>query len=213
VLSVFGCRIKGMIRLQPEQCGRATWRARCTSTPAPAVTVSSLWCVHVFTGHRRFITMVSEVDEKLRRCKSHWLSHGTRMNNRMAKIMLNCRPNGRRGLGKAFEETIRRGRNRSIEVYLVTDDNDDDDDDDTEARLLTVCSETESSHRSSSLAPARCLFAMHCEMSAPWSVLSNFPSSILHAPFIFHTRSTCPTYLRCQILIKLLISEALFDAS
>ena len=90
---------------------------------------------------------------------------------------------------------------------------DDDDDDDTEARLLTVCSETESSLRSSWLAPARCLFTMHSEMSAPWSVLSNFLARILLASFIFHTRSACPTCLRCQILIKLLISEALFDAS
>ena len=29
---------------------------------------------------------------------------------------------------KTFEETIRRGRNRSIKVQLVTDDDDDDDD-------------------------------------------------------------------------------------
>jgi len=28
---------------------------------------------------------------------------------------------------KIFEETIRRGRNRSVRAYLVTDDDDDDD--------------------------------------------------------------------------------------
>jgi hypothetical protein len=33
---------------------------------------------------------------------------------------------------KAFEEIIRRGRNRSVKAYLVTDDDDDDDDDDDE---------------------------------------------------------------------------------
>ena len=31
---------------------------------------------------------------------------------------------------KTFEETIRRGRNRSIKAWLVTDDDDDDNDDD-----------------------------------------------------------------------------------
>jgi hypothetical protein len=39
------------------------------------------------------------VDEELRRYKSNWLRHVTRMNkkrNYMAKIMLNYRPNGRR---------------------------------------------------------------------------------------------------------------------
>ena len=30
---------------------------------------------------------------------------------------------------KIFEETIRRGRNRTAKVYLVTEDDDDDDDD------------------------------------------------------------------------------------
>jgi len=48
---------------------------------------------------------VEPVDEKLRRYKSNWLQHVTRMNNRMPKIMLNYRPNGRRR--KTFEETNR----------------------------------------------------------------------------------------------------------
>jgi hypothetical protein len=39
------------------------------------------------------------VDEKLRRYKSNWLQHVTRMNNKMSKIMLNYRPNGSRQLG------------------------------------------------------------------------------------------------------------------
>jgi hypothetical protein len=39
---------------------------------------------------------VEPVDEKLRRCKSNWLQHITRMNNRVPKILLNYRPNGRR---------------------------------------------------------------------------------------------------------------------
>jgi hypothetical protein len=39
------------------------------------------------------------VDEQLRRYKSNWLRHATRMNSsRMSKIMLNCRPTGRRRL-------------------------------------------------------------------------------------------------------------------
>jgi hypothetical protein len=43
---------------------------------------------------------VEAVDEKLRKYKSNWLSHATRMNNnRITKIMLNCRPDGRRRLG------------------------------------------------------------------------------------------------------------------
>jgi len=39
---------------------------------------------------------VEPVDMKLRRYKSNWLQHLTRTNNRMPKIMLNFRPNGRR---------------------------------------------------------------------------------------------------------------------
>jgi hypothetical protein len=39
---------------------------------------------------------VESVDKKLRRYKSNWLQHVTRMNNnnRMPKIILNYRPNG-----------------------------------------------------------------------------------------------------------------------
>jgi hypothetical protein len=43
----------------------------------------------------------------------------------MPKIMLNCRPNGRRQLERPLKETITRGRNRSIKASLVTDDDDD----------------------------------------------------------------------------------------
>ena len=43
---------------------------------------------------------VEPIGEKLRRKKLDWLRHVERMNsNLMAKIMLNCRPNGRRPLG------------------------------------------------------------------------------------------------------------------
>jgi hypothetical protein len=42
--------------------------------------------------------------EKLRRYKSNWLQHVTRMNyNRMPKIMLNYRPNGRRRFGRPLK--------------------------------------------------------------------------------------------------------------
>jgi hypothetical protein len=44
---------------------------------------------------------VEPVDEKLRRYKSNWPQHVTGINsNRMPKIILNCRPNGRRRLGR-----------------------------------------------------------------------------------------------------------------
>ena len=46
-------------------------------------------------------------DEKLRRQKSNWLRHVTRMDSsRMAKIVLNCRPNGRRQLGRALKRLL-----------------------------------------------------------------------------------------------------------
>jgi hypothetical protein len=45
------------------------------------------------------VLKVEPVDENLRRYKSNWLRHETRMNSsRMAKRMLNCRPNGQRQL-------------------------------------------------------------------------------------------------------------------
>jgi len=83
-----------------------------------------------FFNHKRNEEIFKELrvkpgDEKLRRCKSNWLRHVTGMNSsRMAKIMLNCRQNGRRLLGRPFKETIRDSRNSSIEAKLVTDDDD-----------------------------------------------------------------------------------------
>ena len=65
-------------------------------------------------------------DDKLRRSESNLLRRVTTTNsNRIAKITLNCGPNGRRRLVRP-EKTIRIGRNRSIRVRLVTDDDDDD---------------------------------------------------------------------------------------
>jgi hypothetical protein len=50
---------------------------------------------------------VEPVDEKLRRYKSNWLRHVTRMDsNRMIKIMLNCRTNGRRRLRRPFKRRL-----------------------------------------------------------------------------------------------------------
>ena len=42
---------KGWYSYGRSRCGRATWH--CTSTPAPAITVSSLWCdSQIPTAHR-----------------------------------------------------------------------------------------------------------------------------------------------------------------
>jgi len=50
---------------------------------------------------------VEPVDRKLRRYKSNWLRHVTRMkNNRMTKIMLNYRPDGRRRLGRPLKRLV-----------------------------------------------------------------------------------------------------------
>jgi len=50
---------------------------------------------------------VEPVEEKLRRYKSNWLLHVTRMNNnRMPKIMLNYRPNGQRRLGRLLKRLL-----------------------------------------------------------------------------------------------------------
>ena len=60
---------------------------------------------------------VEPLDEKLRRNKSSWLRHATRMNkNRVRKITLNFRPNGKKTTWKTYEEYSRRGRNGSIEA-------------------------------------------------------------------------------------------------
>jgi hypothetical protein len=60
---------------------------------------------------------VEPLDEKLRRNKSSWLRHATRMNkNRVTKITLNFRPNGKKTTWKTYEEYSRRGRNRYIEA-------------------------------------------------------------------------------------------------
>jgi hypothetical protein len=50
---------------------------------------------------------VEAVDEKRRRYKSNCLRHVTRMeNNRMLKIMLNYRRNGRRRLGRPLKRQL-----------------------------------------------------------------------------------------------------------
>ena len=68
--------------------------------------------VHPFLNHERNeeileVLKVEPVDEKLRRYKSNWLRHVTGMNKkRMPKIMLNCRPNGRRRLGRHLKRLV-----------------------------------------------------------------------------------------------------------
>jgi hypothetical protein len=68
--------------------------------------------VHAFWPQKELIHFgkilkVKTVDEKLRKYVSVWLRHVTRMkNNRMPKVMLNYRPNGRRGFGRSFKRLI-----------------------------------------------------------------------------------------------------------
>ena len=64
------------------------------------------WCTILTTKEwRKFGGVESRSRyEKLRRYKSNWLRQVTAMNsNRMAKIMLNYRPNGRRRLGRLLK--------------------------------------------------------------------------------------------------------------
>jgi len=80
---------------------------------------------------------VEPVYEELRRYKSRWLRHVTRMNNN--KIMLNYRQNGRRRLGRPLKRLLgeaETGLSRPNSWQMMTtmrmmmmDDNDDDDDD------------------------------------------------------------------------------------
>jgi hypothetical protein len=47
------------------------------------------------------------LDKKLRRFKSSWLRHVTRVNKyRVTKITLNYRPNGRRRLGRRLKRLL-----------------------------------------------------------------------------------------------------------
>ena len=50
---------------------------------------------------------VEPADDKLRRFKTNCLQHVTRINcSRMPKIILNYRPNGRRGLGRTLKRLL-----------------------------------------------------------------------------------------------------------
>jgi hypothetical protein len=50
---------------------------------------------------------VKPIGEKLRRYKSNWLRRVPRMNNKkMPKIILNCRPNRRRRLGRPLKRLL-----------------------------------------------------------------------------------------------------------
>jgi len=50
---------------------------------------------------------VEPVDEKLRRYKSNWPRHVTKINSsRTPKIMWNCRRNGRRRLGRPLKRQL-----------------------------------------------------------------------------------------------------------
>jgi hypothetical protein len=64
------------------------------------------------TDHKRNEEILEElkvepVKENIRRYKTNWPRHVTRMNNnKMTKIMLNCRPNGRRQLGRPLKRLL-----------------------------------------------------------------------------------------------------------
>ena len=62
-------------------------------------------------------------DVKLRRYKSNWLRHVTRMdNNRMPKIMLNYRPNGQTKLGRTLKRLLdkaARGLSRPHSLWIM----------------------------------------------------------------------------------------------
>ena len=63
---------------------------------------------------------VEPADEKLKRYKSNLLRHVTRMkSNRMPKIMLNYRPNGRRRLGTTFNPLKTNGRLLYLKTQFV----------------------------------------------------------------------------------------------
>ena len=49
------------------------------------------------------------VNAKIIRYNSNWLQHITRMNNRMLKILLNYRPNGRRRLRSPLKDLLDEG--------------------------------------------------------------------------------------------------------
>ena len=64
---------------------------------------------YTLVDHKRNEEILAELtvepaDEKLRRYKLNWLRRVTRMNrSRMVKVMLNCRPSGRRRLGRPLK--------------------------------------------------------------------------------------------------------------
>ena len=67
--------------------------------------------------------IVEPVDEELRRYKSNWLQHVTRMNsNRMSNVMLNYRPNGRRRRRRPLKRLL-----DEAETGLLRSDDDDVD--------------------------------------------------------------------------------------
>ena len=177
--------------------------------------------VAVFTGHRRLITIVTEFHEKLRRCKSHWLRRETRItNNSVAKVMMNYGSNGRRGLGRPLKTLLDEAetglsRCNSWRMMMTTMTRT------TTTTMMMILKPAYWPYPAKLrpvFVPARsrppgCLFTTHSEVSFHGPFHQSFPARILHASFISHTRCASPTYLRCQILINLLISEALFDAS
>jgi hypothetical protein len=63
---------------------------------------------------------VESADEKLRRYKSNWLRHVTRLNNNRApKIMLNYRSKGRRKFGIPFKRLLNEDETRDGLLLLL----------------------------------------------------------------------------------------------
>jgi len=83
-----------------------------TNTRVRLTSIEIKFFIRTLFGHKRNEEVLEElkletIKEKIRRYKSNLLRGVTRMNNnRMAKIMLNYRPNGRRRFGRPLKRLL-----------------------------------------------------------------------------------------------------------
>jgi len=82
---------------------------------------------------------VEPVDEKLRRYKLNWYDMSKERQQQNAKNNVKLWSESTKTTRKTFEETIRRGRNRTVKAYPVTDYSDGDDDDDHISSVNFIC--------------------------------------------------------------------------